>query len=267
MKDVVNNGKVFHFDVASGKYPDDAKALSILGILNLSEVLADRFENEPEKPFRVFLDEFFNMAFARFIDLINKTRSAKLEFYLAHQGFEDLQGISKEFARQISSNAKNKVFFNISDPETAEYASEVFGTVEDKDSKVFSYDTRELMGRPAGYTMPDGRKFRFGPDEVKELPEGYAFVKIHFKHGPEYFQLQMMDALKYMPPKKFKIDTVLPTKNRHKNPIISFAKETRADLLEGRTPRMKPNFEKLNALAEEQKKAKPKPPAQPEVIE
>lgn len=266
LKDVITNGKIFYFGVANSKYPDDARALSILAIMNLSESLTDRFERKPEKPFRVFLDEFYNAAYNKFVDLINKARDAKIEFFLSHQDFSDLNAVNKDFARQISSNARTKVFFSIDDPETAEYAASVFGTVEDKDTKVFSYDTRETpFARPAGYTMPDGRKFRVDPDSIKELPDGYAFVKIRFKHGPEYYQLQMMDSLKFSAPQDFDPDKALPKRDKHKLKVESLKKEVRDDLLTGRTPRAKPNFEKLNALATAQLKAKPKPPSQTQI--
>ena len=264
-QDVVNNGKILYFGISGIKYPDDAKALSVIALLCFSESLSDRFVKKPEAPFRVFLDEFYNMVNKSFTDTINKARGAKIEYFICHQDFSDLSSISKEFARQLSASARNKVLFGIDDPETAEYESNVFGTVPDKDTKVFSFDTREtLIARPAGYTMPDGRKFRVGPDDIKELPLGYAFVKIRFDHAPQYYMLQMMDCLAFEPPKTFTSENLIPVRNNHKLKVEGLKKEVREDLLTGRTPRAKPDFTKLKDLAKEQEKKKPKPPAKEE---
>lgn len=266
MKDVIENNKILLFGVAANKYPDDARALSIMAIMNLNERIGSRLKTHPEKPFRVFLDEFYNMAYEKFIDIINKSREAGIDFFLSHQEFSDLARLSEHFARQASSAARNKIIFGIDETESAGWVAGVFGTVKDEDKKVFSYDTRDAVGStPAGYTMPDGRKFRFGPDLIKELPEGIAFVKIRFKHGPEYYQLKMMDCVNFQAPPDFKIENFLQKRNNHKKPAFTLEETvTRPSLTQNRTPSSKNFYKAIEKMADEGDKKKLKPPSKEE---
>ena len=136
MKEVVKNHGIFLFSPDAALYPDDAKPLAILAMMDLSEQVAARYESKPEKPFRVFLDEFYNLAYPRFIDFINKCREAEVNLFLAHQSLGDLRGVSYEFQEQVMNTARNKIVLGVDDPETAEHFARQFGTEEDKDYKV-----------------------------------------------------------------------------------------------------------------------------------
>jgi type IV secretory pathway TraG/TraD family ATPase VirD4 len=188
---IVKSNQVFLFCPNATRYPDDAKPLSILAMMDLSEQVADRYRTKPEKPFRVFLDEFYNLAYPRFIDFINKCREAEVNLFLAHQSLGDLRGVSQEFQEQIMNTARNKIVLGVDDPETAEHFARQFGTEEDKNYKVESYKSD---GSLAGYSKPQVEKFRFHPNLIKTLKPGQALVKVVGKAGVHVFPVNLKAA-------------------------------------------------------------------------
>ena len=191
MKRVLEENRVFLFSPDAARYPEDAKPLAILAMMDLAEQTADRQRNKPKRPFRVFLDEFYNLAYPRFIDFINKCREAEVNLFLAHQSLGDLRGVSQEFQEQVMNTARNKILLGVDDPETAEHFARQFGTEEDKNYQVESYDS---TGALAGYSKPKVEKFRFHPNQIKELRTGEAIVKIVSKNKPYVFQTALKPA-------------------------------------------------------------------------
>ncbi len=191
MADVVANGEVFLFSPNFARYPQDAKALSILAMMDLSEQVADRYRVTPEKPFRVFLDEFYNLAYPRFIDFINKCREAQVNLFLAHQSLGDLRGVSPEFQEQVMNTASNKIILRVNDPDTAESFARQFGTELDREARVTSYLANHTM---SGYSVPITEKFRFHPNRIKELRTGQAIVKVVANGAVFVFQSDLCSA-------------------------------------------------------------------------
>lgn len=191
MRDVLDRNQVFLFSPNAARYPVDAKALSIMAMMDLSEKVADRYYERPDKPFRVFLDEFYNLAYPRFIDFINKCREAKVNVIVFHQSLGDLRGVSDEFMEQVMNTARNKIILGLDDPETAEYFARQFGTVQDKNYKVESYGAD---GNRVGYSMPPVEKFLFHPNLIKNLKTGEAVVKVVGSKGPKIFSLSLTPA-------------------------------------------------------------------------
>lgn len=210
MADVVRQGQIFLFSPDSARYPQDAKALSILAMMDLSEQLADRYRVTPDKPFRVFLDEFYNLAYSKFIDFINKCREAQVNLFLAHQSMGDLKGVSNEFLEQVMNTASNKIILRVNDPDTAEGFSRQFGTELDQDAKVTSYKADHTV---AGYSVPITEKFRFHPNRIKELKVGQAIVKVVGRSGVRIFQTDLRQASK--PWAGFNPNDAIAHKTRH----------------------------------------------------
>lgn len=191
MNEVFEGHQVFLFSPNAARYPEDAKALSIMAMMDLSEQVADRYYGEQKKPFRVFLDEFYNLAYPRFIDFINKCREAKVNILLFHQSLGDLRSVSDEFMEQVMNTARNKIILGLDDPETAEYFARQFGTVRDTGYKVESYGKD---GNMVGYSKPPVEKFLFHPNRIKSLKTGQAIVKVVGPNGPNVFPVQLSSA-------------------------------------------------------------------------
>ena len=191
MKRVLESREILLFSPDSARYPEDAKALSILAMMDMAEQLADRYREKPESPFRVFLDEFYNLAYPRFIDFINKCREAEVNLFLAHQSLGDLRGVSQEFLEQVMNTANNKILLRVNDPNTAEHFARQFGTEQDRNYKVESYSPN---GQVAGYTKPQVEKFRFHPNQIKELKVGHAIIKIVGSFGVSILESKLRMA-------------------------------------------------------------------------
>ena len=191
MRDVVNQSQIFLFSPDSARYPEDAKPLCILAMMDMAEQLADRYKETPSEPFRVFLDEFYNLAYPKFIDFINKCREAQVNLFLAHQSMGDLRGVSPEFLEQVMNTASNKIVLRVNDPDTAEIFARQFGTEQDKEYKVESYGSD---GKMSGYSRPQVEKFRFHPNRIKELKVGQAIVRLVGDHGVHLFQTNLKPA-------------------------------------------------------------------------
>jgi type IV secretory pathway TraG/TraD family ATPase VirD4 len=219
MEKVMSEGQILLFSPDSARYLEDAKALSILAMMDMSEQLSHRYRRSGLKPFRVFLDEFYNLAYPRFIDFINKCREAKVNLFLAHQSMGDLSGVSPEFQEQVMNTASNKIVLRVNDPDTAESFARQFGTELDKNHRVESFQSD---GTPAGYSMAPVEMFRFHPNLIKELKVGQAIVKIVGASGVTIFQTQLRFATQapglfepelYLKPLKYRsgeIETSLP---------------------------------------------------------
>ncbi len=191
MEDVVKLGQVFLFSPDAARYPQDAKPLCILAMMDLAEQLADRYRTTPQKPFRVFLDEFYNLAYPKFIDFINKCREAQVNLFLAHQSLGDLRGVSEDFLEQVLNTASNKIILRVNDPDTAESFSRQFGTELDREARVTSYKADHTL---AGYSVPITEKFRFHPNRIKDLKVGQAIVKAMGESGVRIFQTDLRRA-------------------------------------------------------------------------
>lgn len=236
MEEVVRRHEVIVFAPDAARYPDDAKPLAILAMMDLSEQVAARYGEKPEKPFRVFLDEFYNLAYPRFIDFINKCREAEVNLFLAHQSLGDLRGVSQEFQEQVMNTARNKIVLGVDDPETAEHFARQFGTEEDRDYKVESYKSDGTM---AGYSKPKVEKFRFHPNLIKNLRVGEAIVKVVGRGGVKVFPTALKPATKV--PDDFSVEGGFSSIGRR-------VEENESSLAEVMQPKPwdKPKFDKPN---------------------
>jgi len=185
MGEILSLGKILILGTHSMKYSEDAKPLAIMALMDLSSQVANRFSSIPKEPFRVFLDEFYNIAFPGFINLINKCRESKVNLFLAHQSLGDLVGVSKEFKEQVMNTARNKIILGVDDPDTAEHFSRLLGTEPDLNARVVSYDANDNV---AGISVPQVEKFRFHPNEIKEMPVGEAIIRLVPKSGTYTFR-------------------------------------------------------------------------------
>lgn len=260
MDEILDFNQVLLFGVAAPRYPDDARPLSIMAIMDIAQQVAARFNKKPSKTYRVYLDEFYHLAYSGFIKTLNLAREARVSFVLAHQALADLKMVSEEFSQQVSINTRNKVVLTQDDSQTAEYFSELLGTEIDLDTKVYSFDTRtsSLFPTPAGYTMPKQHKFRFNPNEIKELPQGVGLVRTVFPTGPIIKKVTLPKARTAS--SDFKVDRILKTLNNHlkSDGEKVGAVEERLDLLQERKFQ-EPEDPKVKGLVEKYSKGRKTP--------
>lgn len=81
-----------------------------------------------QRPFAVYVDEFYTFADLYVVDSLNKLRDANLEYTLAHQSVADLELVSKEFAQAVWDNTRTKHILNQDNPALCELIAKSVGT-------------------------------------------------------------------------------------------------------------------------------------------
>lgn len=179
--DIVVNNKILLWQANSGQFSQDYKPLSILMMMHLQAEISKRYAVKPEKPFFIYLDEFYNILYPDFPELINKAREAKVGLIFGHQALGDLELYGQNVKNIILTNSRNKIILNIEDPVTAEYYSKAWGTdtVEKRQS---SYSTKDGE-REAGFSIKEEEAFVIHPNEFKYLKLKEGYVKLETKQG------------------------------------------------------------------------------------
>jgi len=165
MSDILNRNKILLFQANSGLYQQEYKPISILALKDLQTEIARRYEKPPEKPFFIYLDEFYNVLYKDFGEMINKAREAKVGLIFGHQSMGDLKKYGESLQNIILTSSRHKIVLNVGESETAEYFSKLFGTQTVK-RKVESH---KEDGKTAGYTDRFEEEFEFHPNLLKSL--------------------------------------------------------------------------------------------------
>lgn len=178
---IVAENKIFLFQANSGIYQQEYKPLSILVMMHLQSEIAKRYLNPPEKPFMIYLDEFYNVIYKSFPELINKAREANVGLIFGHQSIGDLETYGQSVKNIILTNSRNKIIFNIEDPVTAEYFAKAFGT-QSIEKRSNSFSTKSGVTQ-SGYTIKEEEEFLVHPNDFKFIKLGEGYVKIETPDG------------------------------------------------------------------------------------
>jgi hypothetical protein len=165
MDKLLVDNKILLFQASSGKYQADYKPISILALKDIQTEIARRYDSKPEKPFFIYLDEFYNVIYPDFGEMINKARSAKVGLILAHQSIGDLERCGEEIRNIIIDNTVHKLIFKVGTPETAEFYAKLLGTRLVKKQ----VESHKDDGKVAGFTDKEEREFLIDPDTIKNL--------------------------------------------------------------------------------------------------
>jgi hypothetical protein len=165
MDKLLVKNKILLFQASSGLYQAEYKPISILALKDIQTEIARRYEKPPEKPFFIYLDEFYNVIYPDFGEMINKARSARVGLILAHQSIGDLERCGEELRNIIIDNTVHKVIFKVGTPETASFYAEYLGTRLVKRQ----VESHKDDGKVAGFTDKEEREFLIDPDTIKNL--------------------------------------------------------------------------------------------------
>ena len=252
MKEVVEKQQIFLFGTSSLVNQEDSKPVIISALIDLAGVIGRRLIEKPEKPFFVFLDEFYTAAYPGLNDLISLGREANVCFFLAHHSLGQLGAVSQEFKDDILTNTNHKIVMNITEKDTVDFFASIFGTkVTKKD--VYSYDTRGAQ--PRGRTEKQDEEFIIHPNYLRGMKRGEAVCRIVYVSGPKVFKMKLKEVKP--PPREFDYVGCVPIRNNHLKrndfnvvvvpKIISASKPeyaTKPEKVETRKPKMPNNTEK-----------------------
>ncbi len=210
MRDVVEKQQIFLFGTSSLVNQEDSKPVIISALTDLAGVIGRRLIEKPERPFFVFLDEFYTAAYPGLNDLISLGREANVCFFLAHHSLGQLGAVSQEFKDDILTNTNHKIVMNITEKDTVDFFASIFGTkVTKKD--VYSYDTR--ISQPRGRTEKQDEEFIIHPNYLRGMKRGEAVCRIVYVSGPKVFKMKLKEVKP--PPREFDYVGCVPIRDNH----------------------------------------------------
>ena len=224
----MEKGQIFLFGTSSLVNQEDSKPVIISALVDLAGVIGQRLIEKPEKPFFVFLDEFYTAAYPGLNDLISLGREANVCFFLAHTAWP-VGAVSQEFKDDILTNTNHKIVMNITEKDTVDFFASIFGTkVTKKD--VYSYDTR--ASQPRGRTEKQDEEFIIHPNYLEGDAAGEAVCRIVYVSGPKVFKMRLKEDKP--PPSNFDYVGCVPIRDNHLKPneynkvvIVNAVKESK----------------------------------------
>lgn len=190
--DIARNNKVVYFSFPVLMMEDTMKRIARMVIHDL-KVVCSEIQNYVDKKDRnsisLFIDEFASFATENFVELLNKARSAGMGITIIHQSLGDIEGVDKNFARQIFENTNIKIVLRVDDPETIEQYCRMAGT---RQQLKFTYQTdMDVFGhRPSGAaSMREVDVFNIDPNTFRKLRVGDAVVMI--KSSRKFYNVRL----------------------------------------------------------------------------
>lgn len=130
IRDVIRQGGNIYLEVDTNAKGPQSRALGRMLIMELQLFASARQAGaEPLSPsLMCFVDEFASFGYTDFVDLLDKCRSARMGFLLAHQCVGNLKRgyLSPSFQSEVVDNTRTKFLLDIK-AETAAWASELLG--------------------------------------------------------------------------------------------------------------------------------------------
>ncbi len=224
MAQVVNEGKIFHLGSAALVYPFDYKNITVALLYDLMGEIGKLGSQDQaqKKPFHLLLDEFSNVTYPGFVDIINKVRSKGIPCHIGHQSMGDLASVSESFESRIIDSTTTKICFRVLNDVTARKFADMIGHKEAKIKMVKSFKTNAgIFGenQEAGESQSGvgTQEWIFNPQEFKVLNKGEAIANITYRGSVTAFKIQFEEAPK--PPNDHDFNDVAPVLNNHLKPM------------------------------------------------
>jgi len=189
MFDLYEQGAVVFISLDTQAYPEASTQLGkiFLGsILSVSNKIQSSIRESERKKTTVFVDEFGSFLTESFINFVSKARSSNFRIILATQSVGDLEVFKPEMRKRIMDSISNKIVLNMSDPESIEYCSKLFGTKSVvKETKQIERSGLFLENRKETGVLSEREveEFVVHPKDIRELARGWGFVMTQNPYG------------------------------------------------------------------------------------
>ena len=130
----------------------------------------------------MYLDEFSNIIYPGFKELVNKAREANVGLIYGHQAIGDLEICGPEIMSIITSNSNNKIFLKNTTQAAVDYIAKELGT-RTIERPVESFSTKDGITTPAGFTKRQEDEFVIKPDDLRDILMGQGVVRIDTLYG------------------------------------------------------------------------------------
>ncbi len=161
-------------------------------------------ENKNQTPINIFVDEFYNVMFSGYVDLLNKSRGAGARITIGMQTSKDIEAVADEkVAGQILANTNTKICLRIPEPTIAELFENLFPKTSIYDGMdTMSYnpdisDNGETFNTSAGVRRISKDMPLVDKSYITSLPIGQAFM---YTQGEQPYKLRLpiiRDRIKY----------------------------------------------------------------------
>ncbi len=178
--DMYEKGAVVFISLDTQAYPAASIQLGriFLGaILSVSNKIQTEIKAENRYKTTIVCDEFGSFLTESFINFISKARSSNFRAILATQSVGDLEQFRPEMRKRILDSVSNKIVMRMSDPDSIEYCSKLFGTrtVEKvtkqvKDNLLFGKEATGMM------SSREVEEFIVHPRDIRSLKTGEGFL-------------------------------------------------------------------------------------------
>lgn len=133
IREIIRNAGAIYVEVQSQAKPPQARALARMVLMELQIYSSEREtgKESSEIQVQVNLDEFASLTYEEFINFLDKARSSKIGFLLAHQSMGNLQRkhLGEAFGAEVGDNTGTKIYLSVNDPHTRNHFREVIGEV------------------------------------------------------------------------------------------------------------------------------------------
>ena len=124
--------RIIYFQLPVLLHPFLGRATGKMVLQSLQNAVANRHRggrgNKKPKFYSLFLDDFTEYLYPGFVSILNKSRSANVGVVFSHQALGDIQTLGDSVANSILTNSNLKIFMRNTDPNSAEYFSQLIGT-------------------------------------------------------------------------------------------------------------------------------------------
>ena len=166
------------------KYQESGHILGKLILQDIAYAIGERESKQDNEFLSIFLDEFSEFVFPKFISTLNKARSANVAFHLSHQSMGDLAEVSDSFAKSVVTNTNVKCILGLNDPDTADYFSRHFGTfTEEKMTEQVDGIIWGEFQKTGMMSVREVESFRIGPNVLKSLNRGEGVLHLPSPRG------------------------------------------------------------------------------------
>jgi conjugal transfer pilus assembly protein TraD len=211
---VLEEKKICYFYLASMLKGQVAENVGKMIVQDFLYFIGETYAFSKGGKINLIVDEFYNVMFPGFVDILNKAGGAGVRVFLAMQTTSDI--ISKTdiaMMKQIIGNINNKIYLRVPERELAEEFCSLFGKVKVKTvtkSRGVRSDAKsqnELFASSYSENLQEVDADLISPEMIVHLPKGQAF-----------FYNQARDPYKIR----------IPLIDRTTLPAVDFAKQTKA---------------------------------------
>ncbi len=181
LRDLIEKAGNLYLDLDTSSKGPQARALGRMIIMELQLLSGARQAGKAQSTIGVqgYLDEFGSFAYNEFINMLDKCRSSKIGFLIAHQSVGNLErpNLAGSFMNELVDNTYQKFFLNIN-AETAAWAAEQMGerTVVKKSLSIGQMtDKTHIHGRDNQTVTYREELEKYVQASDLALPKGYGF--------------------------------------------------------------------------------------------